>query len=70
MIKKIILSVMLAIPMIASAHMTPVDSLQEVSVNNAYLQRLTPAETKDFVKLGKFSQHWFLGVQGGASAFI
>ena len=61
---------LLAISMTASAKETPIDSLKWAVVDNPNLQRLTPTLTEDYVQLGKPNQHWFIGVQGGASAFF
>ena len=68
--KKTIPIMLLAISMVASAKETPVDSLKWAVVDNPNLQRLTPTLTEDYVQLAKPDQHWFIGVQGGASAFI
>ena len=56
--------------MTASAKGWPVDTLYQASVDNPFLQRLTPTLTTDYVQVGMISQHWFFGIQGGASAFI
>ena len=68
--KKTIPIMLLALSMTASAKEVPIDSLEWAVVDNPNLQRLTPTLMKDYVQLGKPSQHWFIGVQGGASAFI
>ncbi len=67
--KKILIS-LLALSMATSVHASMIDSLQWVTVDNPDLHRLTPTLTTDYVQLSKASQHWFIGVQGGASAFI
>lgn len=67
--KKTFLFACLATIMSARAAETP-DSLQEVEVNETYLQRMSPSETRDYVQLGKWYQHWFLGVQAGGAAFL
>lgn len=61
---------LLALSMTAVAQTTPADSLAEVKVNETYLHELAPRYTRDYVRLGSFTQHWFLGVQGGYSAFV
>lgn len=61
---------LLAISMMANAKETPIDSLKWAVVDNPNLQRLTPTLTEDYVQLSKPNQHWFIGVQGGTSAFI
>ena len=68
--KKTIPIMLLALSMTASTKETPIDSLEWAAVDNPNLQRLTSTMMKDYVQLGKPSQHWFIGVQGGASAFI
>lgn len=68
--KKSILISMLALSITASANASTIDSLYRATVDNPNLQRLTPTLMTDFVQLGKPGQHWFIGVQGGASAFI
>lgn len=68
--KKTIPIMLLALSMTASAKEAPIDSLEWAVVDNPNLQRLTPTLMKDYVQLGKPSQHWFIGMQGGASAFI
>ena len=65
--KKTIPIMLLALSMTASAKEVPIDSLEWAVVDNTNLQRLTPTLMKDYVQLGKPSQHWFIGVQGGAS---
>ena len=68
--KKIIFMAALSLSMTASARDIPVDSLHVNPVSNPILQRLSPSYTNDYVQVGKFNQHWFIGVQGGASAFL
>ncbi len=68
--KKSILISLLALSMATSVHASMIDSLQRVTVDNPDLHRLTPTLTTDYVQLGIASQHWFVGAQGGASAFI
>lgn len=68
--KKVMLITMLALSMTASAKEWPVDTLHQASVDNPFLQRLTPTLTTDYVQVGKSNQHWFIGIQGGASAFL
>ena len=68
--KKVMMISMLALSMTASVKGWPVDTLHQASVDNPYLQRLTPTLTTDYVQVGKINQHWFFGIQGGASAFI
>ena len=68
--KKVMVILLLAVSMLASAKERPVDSLRLATVDNPVLQRLTPTLTTDYVMLGKATQHWFLGVQGGASSFL
>ena len=68
--KKVMMISLLALSMTASAKGWPVDTLHQASVNNPFLQRLTPTLTTDYVQVGKINQHWFFGIQGGASAFI
>lgn len=68
--KKVMMISMLALSMTASAKGWPVDTLHQASVDNPFLQRLAPTLTTDYVQVGKISQHWFFGIQGGASAFI
>lgn len=68
--KKNILISLMALSMATSVHASMIDSLQWVTVDNPDLHRLTPILTTDYVQLSKASQHWFIGVQGGASAFI
>ena len=68
--KKSILITLLALSMATSVHASMIDSLQRVTVDNRDLHRLTPTLTTDYVQLGIASQHWFVGAQGGASAFI
>lgn len=68
--KKNILISLLTLSMATSVHASMIDSLQWVTVDNPDLHRLTPTLTTDYVQLGKVNQHWFVGVQGGASAFI
>ena len=68
--KKVMMISMLALSMTASVKGWPVDTLHQASVNNPFLQRLTPTLTTDYVQVGKINQHWFFGIQGGASAFI
>ena len=68
--KKNILISLLTLSMATSVHASMIDSLQWVTVDNPDLHRLTPTLTTDYVQLGKSSQHWFVGVQVGASAFI
>lgn len=68
--KKIILMTALSLSMTVSARDIPFDSLHVDGINNPVLQRLTPSYTRDFVQVGRFNQHWFIGVQGGASAFL
>ena len=68
--KKTIPIMLLAISMMANAKETPIDSLKWAVVDNPNLQRLTPTLTEDYVQLSKPNQHWFIGVQGGTSAFI
>lgn len=68
--KKVMMISMLALSITASSKGWPVDTLHQASVNNPFLQRLSPALTTDYVQVGKISQHWFFGIQGGASAFI
>ena len=68
--KKVMMISLLALSMTASAKGWPVDTLHQAPIDNPFLQRLTPTLTTDYVQLGKFPQHWFIGLQGGASAFI
>jgi len=68
--KKSIIISLLALSMTTSANAGTIDSLFQATVDNPNLQRLTPTLMTDYVQLGKASQHWFFGVQGGASAFI
>ena len=68
--KKSIIISLLALSMTTSANAGTIDSLFQATVDNPNLQRLTPTLMTDYVQLGKASQHWFIGVQGGASAFI
>jgi len=68
--RKMILASLLAVTMTAQAQGTRIDSVHQVSFDSAILHALKPTLTKDFVQLGKFGQHWFVGIQGGASAFI
>ncbi len=68
--KKSILITLLAVSMATSVHASMIDSLQRVTVDNPDLHRLTPTLTTDYVHLGIASQHWFVGAQSGASAFI
>lgn len=68
--KKVMLITMLALSMTASAKEWPVDTLHQASVDNPFLQRLTPTLTTDYVQVGKLNQHWFIGIQGGASVFL
>lgn len=68
--KKAMLISLLALSMTASAKNGLVDTLHQAPVDNPILHRLTPTFTTDYVQLGKISQHWFVGIQGGASAFI
>ena len=68
--KKVMMILLLALSMTASAKGWPVDTLHQAPIDNPFLQRLTPTLTTDYVQLGKFHQHWFIGIQGGASAFI
>ena len=66
--KKVMMISMLALSMTASAKGWPVDTLHQASVDNPFLQRLAPTLTTDYVQVGKISQHWFFGIQGGSSA--
>lgn len=68
--KKSIIISLLALSMTTSANAGTIDSLFQATVDNPNLQRLTPTLMTDYVQLGKASQHWFIGAQGGASAFI
>lgn len=68
--KKSIIISLLALSMTTSANAGTIDSLFQATVDNPNLQRLTPTLMTDYVQLGKANQHWFIGVQGGASAFI
>lgn len=68
--KKNILISLMALSMATSVYASMIDSLLWVTVDNPDLHRLTPALTTDYVQLGKVNQHWFVGAQGGASAFI
>lgn len=68
--KKVMMISLLALSMTASAKGWPVDTLHQASVDNPFLHRLTPTLATDYVQLGKISQHWFFGIQGGAAAFI
>lgn len=68
--KKAMMITMLAVSLTASAKEWAVDSLYHPTVDTPLLQRLTPTLTSDYVQLGKVHQHWFIGVQGGASAFL
>ena len=68
--KTVMMISMLALSMAASAKGWPVDTLNQASVDNPFLQRLTPTLTTDYVQVGKINQHWFFGIQGGVSAFI
>lgn len=68
--KKIIFMTALCLSMTASARDIPFDSLHVDGTFNSVLQRLTPSYTRDFVQVGRLNQHWFAGVQGGASAFL
>ena len=68
--KKSIIISLLALSMTTSANAGTIDSLFQATVDNPNLQRLTPTLMTDYVQLGKAHQHWFIGVQGGASAFI
>ena len=68
--KKNILISLMALSLATSVYASMIDSLLWVTVDNPDLHRLTPALTTDYVQLGKVNQHWFVGAQGGASAFI
>lgn len=68
--KKSILISLLALSMATSVHASMIDSLLWVTVDTPDSHRLTPTLTTDYVQFGKASQHWFIGVQVGASAFI
>ena len=68
--KKSIIISLLALSMTTSANAGTIDSLFQATVDNPNLQRLTPTLMTDYVQLGKANQHWFIGAQGGASAFI
>lgn len=68
--RKFILFSLLALSLHASADVSRADSLVEVGANEFYLQSITPAETRDYVRVDGFWSHWFLGVQGGYSSFI
>ena len=68
--KKSILISLLALSMATSVHASMIDSLLWVTVDTPDLHRLTPTLTTDYVQFGKASQHWFIGVQVGASALI
>lgn len=68
--KKSILISLLALSMATRVHASMIDSLQRVTVDNLNLHRLTPTLMCDYLQPDKASQHWFAGVQGGASAFI
>ena len=62
--KKVMMISLLALSMTASAKGWPVDTLHQASVDNPFLQRLTPTLTTDYIQVGKIHQHWFIGIQG------
>lgn len=68
--KKVMMISLLALSMTASAKGWPVDTLHQAPIDNPFFQRLTPTLTTDYVQLDTFHRHWFIGIQGGASAFI
>ena len=68
--KNILLLSLLALTFSATAQETLVYNPNELSADNPSLQPLEPSFMHDYVQLGKAGQHWFVGGQGGASAFI
>ena len=60
--KKVMMISMLALSMAASAKGWPVDTINQASVDNPILQRLTPTLSTDYVQVGKINQHWFFGI--------
>jgi len=68
--RKLILFSLLALSLNASAQVCQTNSLAEVDANELYLQPITPEETSEYVRVGSFWHHWFIGVQGGYSSFV
>lgn len=61
--KKFYLLSMIALSLTARAQET-------LSINPHQLKVIEPSYMEDYVQLGKWGQHWFFGIQGGASAFV
>ena len=65
--KKIFLLSVIALSLTANAQETVTNGLADVKPDFKIIE---PSYMDDYILLGKWSQHWFFGVQGGASAFI
>lgn len=65
--KKIFLLSVIALSLTANAQETVTNGLADVKPDFKIIE---PSYMDDYILLDKWSQHWFFGVQGGASAFI
>jgi len=65
--KKIFLLSVIALSLTANAQETATNGLADVKPDFKIIEL---SYMDDYVQMGKWSQHWFIGVQGGASAFI
>ncbi len=68
--KKYFIAMLLMLSVIANAQVNQIDTIKDVVINTPNLQVLSPRYMSDYVQLGRPGQHWFVGVQGGYSAFI